>query len=789
MTETAERPRAESGVFRASVQVRHDRARAAVSPLQRAVLIGVGVASAVLAVSSGAQPTGQRFVDIVYLGCFGGAMVAAGSQARRWALVVAAALCGSAAVASSPSLGLSTALALGALSAAVALGLSDLRHAVVGGVIGALLTGSVLRLEIRWADRGSALIGFVVVALVAASAATTASRTTRYRLKRAAIVCSLVVLFAIVAAGVAGWRASRPLQSAVVQTVTAVEMAGNGETDGATAGFERASRDFELADDITDAWWTKPIALVPVLSQNFRAAHVAASAGVTLTGTAADVTDGIRYDRLRQESGGINLSVLAEFRSPVLTAASKVRSASRELRSLDSPWIVGPLSDRLDEFRSKLRRFRRESELAADAVRLAPALLGEGGDRRYLVLLGNPAELRDLGGHIGNWAELSVRDGRIDLGSVGSPLELSRPEGETRVRERPDLFPPSLLSVQPARYPQNWGGSPDFEVDARAAAELYRLKVGHSVDGVVYADPAVLAAMLEVIGPVGVPGQATRVSADNVVDYLTRRQFSEFADDSVSDDALKSLITEIFDRFTTVKLPGPRALSAMFTPVVRSGRLRFVSLHSADRPLLKRLGLDVEAVPEPGDDLLGIVNRNVNPSKIDVFLHRSSKYDVVWDPTTGEVQASVTIELRNDAPAKGLPAVVIGNGFGGGLGTNRTDVTVITPLTLADVFVDGLDTPVGSLEEGRLRRHTVRVELPPGGERTIVFRLTGVLASGSRYRLAVMDQPILNGGTVDVVVRTTGPTIGVPKGFRLGPDGVRIRIENQVRRDVVLFAR
>ena len=83
----------------------------------------------------------------------------------------------------------------------------------------------------------------------------------------------------------------------------------------------------------------------------------------------------------------------------------------------------------------------------------------------------------------------------------------------------------------------------------------------------------------------------------------------------------------------------------------------------------------------------------------------------------------------------------------------------------------------------------MRVTLAPGERRTVEFRISGHLASGSRYRLTVVDQPTLQANPVEVVVRTTGPKIEVPAGARRAADGVHIATVGVLRRHIELFAR
>ncbi len=122
--------------------------------------------------------------------------------------------------------------------------------------------------------------------------------------------------------------------------------------------------------------------------------------------------------------------------------------------------------------------------------RRAPRAAGGRGTRRYLVLVGTPAEGRDLGGHIGHYAELEADDGRITLTETGPIIDLwTAPGADGRRLLDPSSYPASFIDNRPQNFPQNWGATPDLPTAARAAAELYPQSGGQPIDGVAYIDP------------------------------------------------------------------------------------------------------------------------------------------------------------------------------------------------------------------------------------------------------------------------------------------------------------
>ena len=235
--------------------------------------------------------------------------------------------------------------------------------------------------------------------------------------------------------------------------------------------------------------------------------------------------------------------------------------------------MVGPVRTGLDDLVDELGGARQTARTAELAVERVPDLLGADGERRYLMLLGNPAESRDLGGHIGNWAELTARDGRLDLVRVGSPYEIASPSTSPPLYMTPGAYPQSLVEMRPQYFPQNWGATTDFPTVARLAAELYpQARPGAPLAGVIYADPAAFAALLNFTGPEPVPGTDIVLTPDNAEEFLTTGQFETFELESEGNSVVSDLIDAVVRKFGTTQLPRPNDLADTLAPLVQRGR-------------------------------------------------------------------------------------------------------------------------------------------------------------------------------------------------------------------------
>ena len=126
-------------------------------------------------------------------------------------------------------------------------------------------------------------------------------------------------------------------------------------------------------------------------------------------------------------------------------------------------------------------------------------MLGADGQRTYLVAFQNPAELRATGGIFGSFAVLSADHGKLtitDQGAASRTLGTFDP-GLTDIgsNER------ALYGDVMAQYPQDVNFTPDFPTAAMLFANMYQVRTGVAVDGVLAIDPVALSYTLQGASP------------------------------------------------------------------------------------------------------------------------------------------------------------------------------------------------------------------------------------------------------------------------------------------------
>lgn len=181
----------------------------------------------------------------------------------------------------------------------------------------------------------------------------------------------------------------------------------------------------------------------------------------------------------------------------------------------------------------------------------------------------------------------------------------------------------------------------------------------------------------------------------------------------------------------------------------------FAPFDGEEFTMMEVVGL-VGAVPEvDGGDYLAVSHLNGGPNKLDAYMHRSVDYEATVDPITGDLDATVTVTLSNDAPA-GLSNYAAGNQHNYPVGTNRAIVVVHTPHNAIE-WTGGHEPELTRswIEFGR-QRHEQVVIVPRGSTRTVTLQLEGSVAPGD-YELSVGHQPLVHDDAMTInVVPTTG---------------------------------
>jgi hypothetical protein len=280
-------------------------------------------------------------------------------------------------------------------------------------------------------------------------------------------------------------------------------------------------------------------------------------------------------------------------------------------------------------------------------------------------------------------------------------------------------------------------------------------------------DPYALAALLSLTGPVTLPTSHVTLDSRNAAQILMVDQYAQ-GESQERVDFLDEATRLTFEKLTSGDLPKSARVSQVMDPMVTQGRLLGFSPNADVEGLFRELGLDGQFPDPRGGDFFSVTQTNLGANKIDAYLQRADTYSATYDPSSGNVDSTLTVQLHNSATADGLSDLVVANIHGLPRGTNQSLYTINSPLALDSVSVGGQPAPVSSVNRFGVHSYSVEVDVPPGGTQTLEVHLHGAIDASPDYRLTVARQPTYQADTIQVdVAGTAGWTVASSEDFAL----------------------
>ncbi len=434
------------------------------------------------------------------------------------------------------------------------------------------------------------------------------------------------------------------LQAGLIYSVASLGLGGLGlqahltsAADGVQAGdYETARAEYEEAvastlqlDRSVGIGQIDLMGAVPGVSVAVDNWRLAAAAAGDVTAATGDLLS--LYGDLSGKGGGpkifsdgaIDLALLTDLPQRVDVAATHLDDAASHLMAIRADTWPASLLDRVRV--RALKEMEPVLEAASALEDIAPVLpdaLGANGVRRYLVAIGNQAEMRAAGG-----APLSLVLVEFNEGRISIPIK-----GQTSTQ----LFPP-------LNAPVTWwgpGANPFFPGNPRnapfvvtnthpnldfSAKEMAGAWVGGGypeVDGVITLDLTAIAAVLDATGPIESAAYGT-VDGSQLGQILLIDAYESFGQEAAVErqQANQQLLDDLLTRLLSGDDLVAAAQAIASTAPGRHAQLWMRS------PELERLAVDSGAagvVDDPGTgDWSAVYTQNGNQSKVDVFQQRN----------------------------------------------------------------------------------------------------------------------------------------------------------------------
>ncbi|MFF2344757.1 DUF4012 domain-containing protein [Pseudarthrobacter sp. NPDC058119] len=445
-----------------------------------------------------------------------------------------------------------------------------------------------------------------------------------------------------------------------------------------------------------------------------------------------DVYETVNWDALLPSSSGASLVQFKAAAPSLVSSAHTVRASAERLEGINASQLLPQVAEPLNTARDELKQANELLGTVADAVSIAPGMLGADNTKNYLLMIQNNAEARASGGIPGALAVITLSNGKLSLGSQSSA-------GSVGTVTPPISVDPQQQQIYTGRlgkYMQDVNLTPDFPTAAATAKTMWERKTAQQVDGVVSIDPVVLSYILQATGPIQIDGPdvslaanaglPTRLTATNVVPTLLSDVYAKIPEPKLQDAYFAGVAKEVFSALSTGKGETKGLLAGIF----RGAEERRVLVWSADsreQSVLTKYDLSgsisgVSVSPAQ----FGVYFNDGTGAKMDYYVKRTVKL-IKECPANGYEQTTVRVSSTNAAPADAatsLPAYVTGAGaFGITPGTVQTNIIAYGPAqaNVESATVDGQKTPFAPYIHANRPVGVVAQQLAPGESKTVDF--------------------------------------------------------------------
>lgn len=375
---------------------------------------------------------------------------------------------------------------------------------------------------------------------------------------------------------------------------------------------------------------------------------------------------------LKTESG-INTRWLCGYLDFAGTLMPDIETIIEKANTVDLSLIDsdGDMEKYLEKANGLLEMYKKDSTV----LNRLQAMLGQDGDRIYLLAAQNSAEIRASGGFPGAMGVIRIHDGVLvveDFHKVYDVLSSYTPMQAEVTSVENNLFHGGLSAPRDADY------CPDFERVACIWALGYEAEQKEHIDGVISATPALVQRLLAAMDKEVKLFDGTTLNGSNAVKVLQHDLYFDYFSNNnyiatravVSDqlfaDAAKKTMQAIMEDM------GMESLTGLLSVAKDSFEDRTLMLwmeNAEEQEILRKMNWNGGLNTDPENPQAGIYYNCTVASKMGYFLVRNVEIGEGVANSDGSYTYPMTVTFSNDITAEEIQAAssYITGGVGGSI--------------------------------------------------------------------------------------------------------------------------
>ena len=421
---------------------------------------------------------------------------------------------------------------------------------------------------------------------------------------------------------------------------------GQGEVVAAGEQLRYAQSQFERAHDSIKSLNIVVQGIIKLSPKGQDGMH-AIGAGEDMSRAGVMLTDALEPLGAQTVSELDSVALLSQMSASLSSALPYLTDARTHLEAINSTGLPEAYRAQFEKARQLLPRLEKAVADFADFSRVASALLGAGGTKRYAVLFQNNNELRPAGGFIGSLAFIDVLDGkitRIDIPGGGSY------DFQGYLTEHVQS-PKPLWLINPRWQLQDANWYPDWPTSAAKVAWFIEKSGYSSVDGVIALQATSLVKLLELLGPVSFPEHNVTLTSQNVLaEMQTAVELAYDKEENKPKEYIAELVPRIMEQILSASGSELVQVLSLLKQEIAEKQALFYFSDSKLNAAFARRGWQPSIIQNKLD-YLSVIHANIGGGKTDGVIDESWDYAVDIDEDGNAVAELSMVRRHTGDPA------------------------------------------------------------------------------------------------------------------------------------------
>lgn len=383
-------------------------------------------------------------------------------------------------------------------------------------------------------------------------------------------------------------------------------------------------------------------------------------------------------------------------------------------------------------------------------IKVLPEIMGQNGERKYLVLFQNDKELRPTGGFITAFAVFRVNNGVIT--SEGSEDIYRLDDTLLKKVPAPDIIKKYLANV-PSLHLRDSNLSPDFKASMETFKSLYdATSANKKIDGIIALDTHFVLSLIEVLGPIEAYG--TKFTTDIVQTCDCPQiiyELERYADEPTAyekgsrKDIIGVLMSQMMDKaFKASKGSWPKLVETGINNL-REKHLLLYFLNSQNQEAVEKINFAGRLYNYEGD-YLHVNEANFGGAKSNLYIQEKVKQVVKKDKD--QINKKVTIEYKyprrmDNCSLERKSGLCLA-------GIYRDYIRIYVPIGSKLIKSSGTEVAIAASEDLGKTVFDGFFTVRPEGTAKVEIEYSVPIKADKEYKLLIQKQPGVEGHTYEI---------------------------------------